>query len=343
MTNGISKGRKRLMVNIITFIFVIALYLLLRTLITTGVIDRYNLNILNNILISIIMVASLNLVTGLMGQLVLGHAAFMLVGAYTSALFTKNLEWSIRYSLPISLVLAALVSAFFGLIIGVPALRLRGDYLAIVTLGFGEIIRVVCNSKYLSPITNGASGMSGIRGYKDSTGISMFTLVFIIAIGTIYLTYSYGTSRHGRAVISIREDEIAAESIGIRTTYYKLMTFVLASALAGIAGGLHAHNLGMIAPGEFGFNKSVEYLSMVVLGGMGSITGAIISSTTLVALPEVLRSFQNYRHVVYSFVLIVVMLFRPTGLLGRREFSLTKVLDKLFWNKKSKTKQKGGA
>lgn len=337
-SKGLGKGQKRLLVNIITFILVVVLYFVLRLLIVNGVIDLYPLGILNNVLISVIMAVSLNMVTGLMGQLVLGHAGFMLIGAYTAALFTKNLGWSIETSLPISLVLAGLISAFFGVIIGVPALRLKGDYLAIITLGFGEIIRVVSNNL---KITNGAKGMTGIVGYRNP--VDMFTLIFIVAIASIFISYTYGTSRHGRAVISIREDEIAAESIGIRTTYYKLATFTLAAAFAGVAGGLYAHQIGVIDPAVFDFNKSVEYLVMVVLGGMGSITGAVISAAVLTALPEALRAFSTYRMLVYSIVLIIVMLFRPTGLLGRREFSLTKVIDLFIKDKNPNKRERKGA
>lgn len=362
---GLSKGKKRLIVNIVTALLTVLIFFLFRLAINSGVIAPYPLGILNDMLIAVILAVSLNMVTGLMGQLVLGHAGFMLVGAYTAALFTMNLEWDLKYSLPVSLILAGIVAALFGVLIGIPALRLRGDYLAIITLGFGEIIRVVANNL---KITNGAKGLYGIQSLTtrdNPTG--MFNIIFIVMALAIYVSYTYGTSRHGRAVISIREDEIAAESIGIRTTYYKLLTFTMAAFFAGIAGGLSAHHIGLIDPSKFDFNRSVEILVMVVLGGMGSITGAVIAACVLTALPEFLRmfgswlasavtpgswitttplmdvlnNFSTYRMLLYSVVLIIVMLFRPRGLLGRKEFSITKIIDFFVKDKGSKRERKG--
>ncbi|NLC32809.1 MAG: branched-chain amino acid ABC transporter ATP-binding protein/permease, partial [Clostridiales bacterium] len=218
-----------------------------------------------------------------------------------------------------------------------------------ITLGFGEIIRVVIEN--LS-FTGGAGGLSRItrmsRAFSSNPAISntiQFSIVFWIMVVIITSIYTLGRSRHGRAIISIRENEVAAEATGINTTYYKLFAFTLAAFFAGIAGGLYAHQIGMLTAKTFGFNKSIEYLVMVVLGGMGSITGSIISSVVLVALPEFLRGFSEWRLVIYSLLLILMMLFRPSGLMGTNEFSLIKVWDaagtflkKVFGVKKKQAK-----
>ena len=339
---GLSKKKK--ISYVLNLVVVLAVYGILSALIKQGSINSYYSDLLNMVCINVILAVSLNLVTGLLGQLVLGHAGFMLVGAYASALFTLNVKMPLVYSFPISLVIGGLAATLFGFIIGVPALRLKGDYLAIITLGFGEIIRVVANNL---TITNGAKGLYGIDSLNtryNPTG--MFTYVFFIAVFAIFLSFTFGTSRHGRAVISIREDEIAAEASGINTTYYKLLAFILAAFIAGIAGGLYAHQIGIIDPAKFDFNRSVEILVMVVLGGMGSITGSVISASVLTVLPEALRGFSDYRMLLYSIVLICVMLFRPTGLLGRSEFSLINMIYKIKEkinkpNKKKPVKKEG--
>ncbi len=336
--------KKRALVSLLALVLTAASYLVLHLLIQAGIIGPFIRGILNVVCINVIAAVSLNLVTGLLGQLVLGHAGFMLIGAYTSALITKNSALSLGLSLPLSLLAGGLAAALIGLVIALPALRVRGDYLAIVTLGFGEIIRVVANNL---AFTGGPSGLSGIKSLTTKQSPSgMFDLLFPITAFVIFFSYSFGTSRHGRAVRSIREDEIAAESSGVHTTYYKLLTFTLAALFAGIAGGLYAHQIGVIVPSRFDFNRSVEILMMVVLGGMGSITGAVISASFLTALPELLRSvgkllanvlpgamtgffdnFDQYRMLIYSVLLICVMLFRPKGLLGRSEMRLTPLVD----------------
>ncbi|WP_444659619.1 branched-chain amino acid ABC transporter permease [Caproiciproducens sp. R2] len=322
---GISRRKK--ISYVVNLAIVILLYVVFTMLIRQGVVNSYYSDIINMMCINIIMAVSLNLVTGLLGQLVLGHAGFMLVGAYAAGLFTLHSGLPLPVAFPIALVLGGLVAALFGVIIGVPALRLKGDYLAIITLGFGEIIRVIANNL---TITNGAKGLYGIDSLNSRHNLTaMFTYMFFIAVLTIFISFTFGTSRHGRAVISIREDEIAAEASGINTTYYKLLAFILAAFFAGVAGGLYAHQIGLIDPSKFDFNRSVEILVMVVLGGMGSITGSIISAGVLTVLPEALRGFASYRMLLYSIVLICVMLFRPTGLLGRSEFSLMKTVDKI--------------
>ncbi len=322
-----SMSKKKKIACAANLAIVIILYFLLYVLISQGVINSYYSDIINMVCINVILAVSLNMVTGLLGQLVLGHAGFMLVGAYAAALFTIHSGLPLPVAFPISLIIGGAVAALFGVIIGVPALRLKGDYLAIITLGFGEIIRVIANNL---TITNGAKGLYGIQSLNSRHNlIPMFSYVFFIAVFVIFINFTFGTSRHGRAVIAIREDEIAAEASGINTTYYKLLAFILAAFIAGVAGGLFAHQVGIIDPSRFDFNRSVEILVMVVLGGMGSITGSIISAVVLTILPEALRGFADYRMLLYSVVLICVMLFRPTGLLGRSEFSLTKTADKI--------------
>ena len=324
---------------LLTVVLFVVLYLLIDGKVLTG---RYT-TLITLVCVNVILAVSLNLVTGILGQLVLGHAGFMLVGAYVSALFTKNVGMALGLSFPISLVLAGLVAALFGVLIGIPALRLRGDYLAIITLGFGEIIRVLANAEFLKPITNGAMGLGGIPTlYNRRTNpAGLFVYAFIIMALVIFVNFSFGRSRHGRAVIAIREDEIAAEASGVNTTYYKLFAFVLAAFFAGVAGGIYANQIQLIDPAKFDFNRSVEILIMVVLGGMGSITGSVISASVLTVLPEVLRGFDQYRMLLYSVILIVVMLFKPSGLLGRYEISIpglaVKLKNRLFAAKQKKT------
>lgn len=321
--------QKKWIPNVIILVLVLALYILLSVLISANIINPYYSGILTMVCINVILAVSLNLATGFLGQLVLGHAGFMSVGAYSAALFTMYSGLPTVVSFPLALLVGGIVAAAFGVIIGVPALRLKGDYLAILTLGFGEIIRVLILAM---PFTGGAAGLSGIPL------LTTFTYVFIIAIITVAVIFAFIHSRHGRAVIAIREDEIAAEAAGIHTTYYKLLAFVLAAFFAGIAGGLYAHHIGVLDPSKFDFNYSVEILIMVVLGGMGSITGSIVAAIVLTLLPELLRGFSEYRMLIYSVILICVMLFKPSGLLGQHELSLTKILSK-FRGKKAETKK----
>ena len=229
--------------------------------------------------------------------------------------------------LALALVLAGVVAAIFGVIIGVPALRLKGDYLAIITLGFGEIIRVILlniDDVLGFEFTYGASGLKRIP--KAATVTNVFVCV-VITCAIIHLVLK---SRHGRAVLSIRENEIAAESCGVNTTYYKVMAFTLSAFFAGVAGALYATYVGILQPSTFGFMKSIEILVIVVLGGMGSMLGSVLSATVLTALPQMLLAFDKWRMVLYSLVLIIVMIFKPSGLLGTYDFSLSRVLEKLL-------------
>jgi len=303
---------------------ILLVYLVVSALIDAGSINKYYASILIMIGINVIMTVSLNLTTGFLGELALGHAGFMSVGAFTAGIITKslsaNLGWDPAACLPISLLAGGILAAVMGFLIGVPALRLKGDYLAIITLGFGEIIRVIIQNLQ---ITGGASGISRVPR------INNFSTTYIIMVLVIVVMFTLGRSRHGRAILSIRENAVAAESTGISVTRYKIFAFTFAAFFAGIAGGLYAHQIGRVSAASFDFNKSIEYLVMVVLGGMGSITGSIIAAGVLTLLPELLREFSDYRMLVYSIALILMMLFRPKGLMGTAEFSLTFVWDSL--------------
>ncbi len=302
-------------------LLVALLYAVFAVPIAGGSINRYYSGILIMICINVILTVSLNLVSGFLGQLVLGHAGFMSVGAYAAALFAMHSGLPPAVSFPLGLALGGLTAALFGFCIGVPALRLHGDYLAIITLGFGEIIRVLILAV---PFTGGARGLT-VKTTISRRPFAFFTWAFALAALTAFVVYAFIHSRHGRAVVAIREDEIAAEASGINTTYYKLMTFVLSAFMAGVAGGLYASHVGALTPVKFDFNYSTEILVMVVLGGMASITGSVVSATVLTVLPEVLRGFSAYRMLAYSIILILVMLFRPSGLMGERELSIEKL------------------
>ena len=340
MTNSKKTGRipkSKLLSYAVNAGLLLVFYFLFFALISNGTINRYSSGIMTTMFLNIILTVSLNLVSGFLGQLVLGHAGFMSVGAYTAALFTLYSGLPITISFPISIVLAGVMAAVFGVIIGVPALRLRGDYLAIITLGFGEIIRVIILA---CDFTGGAKGLRGIptilpKG-SDATSLALakYSYVFWLAVITVVIIWAFVRSRHGRAVIAIREDEIAAEASGIHTTYYKLFAFVMAAFFAGVAGSVYAHHIGVLDPGKFNFDYSVEILLMAVLGGLGSITGSIIAAVALTILPEFLRGFEDYRMLIYAVILIIVMLFKPSGLMGQREFSLSGLAARLTAKKR---------
>jgi branched-chain amino acid transport system permease protein len=267
--------------------------------------SAYYLQIMILVGINIIMAASLNLITGFTGQLSIGHAAFMSLGAYAAALATLKL------GLPFfgSLLLGAFVAAVFGVLIGIPTLKLRGDYLAIATLGFGEIVRIVfLNLK----ITGGAVGLRGIP--KNTT----LLWVIIAVILTLFILNRILKSRVGRALIAIREDETAAESMGINTTYFKILAFGVGAFFAGLGGGLFSHYFQYIHPGSFGFLRSIEHLCMVVLGGMGSMWGSVIGAAALTAIPEFLRASADYRQLFYGAILVLMMRLRPEGIIGEK-------------------------
>jgi len=254
----------------------IGFYALVMLLVNTSILNRYQALMLIPIGFNIILAVSLNLSVGFLGQLPLGHAGFMSVGGYAAALFSMSMNLPTNIELPLALLVGGAVAALFGVLIGLPALRLKGDYLAIITLGFGEIIRVIIlNLKF----TGGAYGLKGIGRQTTITWVYIFVLFTLFIINTLI------KSRHGRAILSIREDETAAEASGIPTTYYKVLAFTVSAGFAGIAGGLYAHYLSILDPSTFGFMRSVEILVIVVLGGLGSIFGSVISATVLTILP----------------------------------------------------------
>jgi len=303
----------------IFFITALIVYGIGEFLIATGRIDSFYENLMITIAINIILAVSLHLVIGITGQLSIGHAGFFAIGAYFSAIFTMNMG----LPFPVALILAGIVAAIAGFIVGMPSLRLRGDYLAIATLGFAEIIRIIfLNWEYVG----GASGMTVTR-------MTTWQYSFIFLLITIIVIANFTNSRHGRACISIREDEIAADSMGINTTYYKVLAFVIGSLFAGIAGGLYSHNFYFLQPVNFGVLKSFDILIYVVLGGLGSMSGAIISATLLTLVSTYFQNFPEIRMVLYSLVLIIIMLYRPQGLMGSKEIT------DLFRRKKS---EKGG-
>jgi inner-membrane translocator len=296
------KVNKKTIINIVIMLLA---YALMFVLINSGVLSRQYKSLIVPICVNIMLAVSLNLVTGFLGELSLGHAGFMSIGAYSSALLSIALSNTFPPVLAFftALICGGISAAFFGFLIGVPVLRLRGDYLAIVTLAFGEIIKSIIN--YLK-ITGGSKGLSKIPLYSDYKN---FTVVFVIMVITIVLISNLIDSRDGRAIKSIRDNDIAAESIGINISRYKVMAFVIAAGFAGIAGALYAHNVGIIKPGIFDYNKSIEILVFVVLGGMGNIPGSIISAIILTLLPEFLRGADNLRMLLYAIVLIVMMIF----------------------------------
>lgn len=314
------KVNKKTIINIVIMLLA---YALVFVLINSGVLSRQYKSLIVPICVNIMLAVSLNLVTGFLGELSLGHAGFMSIGAYSSALISIALSNTLPPALAFftALICGGILAAFFGFIIGVPVLRLRGDYLAIVTLAFGEIIKSIIN--YLK-FTGGSKGLSKIPLYSDYRN---FTVVFIITVITIVLISNLIDSRDGRAIKSIRDNDIAAESIGINISKYKVSAFVIAAGFAGIAGALYAHNVGIIKPSIFDYNKSIEILVFVVLGGMGNIPGSIISAIILTLLPEFLRGADNLRMLLYAIVLIVMMIFNNSKF--KSSLSLNKTFRKL--------------
>lgn len=301
-------------------------------------VDDYTGRLLAFIAINVILATSLNLINGFTGQFSIGHAGFMAVGAYASAFFTVEYGMSVQNSfaflgdtvsssivLLIAIVIGAVVAAIMGLIVGIPSLRLKGDYLAIVTLGFAEIIRIV--------ILN-IDAVGGATGYTISKYTANFLWIGIFMVLTIVVIHNIVKSDMGRALVSIREDELAAEAMGVNTTRYKVISFVISSAFAGIAGVLFAHYNKFLSTNDFQFIKSFEVIIMIVLGGLGSMTGAIIGAVVVTLLPELLRQlpdvqigattlrFADLRLVVFALILILTMILRPQGILGTREFGL---------------------
>ena len=325
-----SMKKKNLIDNSLTYGLVIACWAVVQIMMATGHMTSLMKGLLVPLCMYVILAVSLNLTVGILGELSLGHAGFMCVGAFSGAFFTKltaeaipNLQ--VRFIL--ALIIGALVAALFGILIGIPVLRLRGDYLAIVTLAFGEIIKNVINVLYVGADANGIhiamkkadlnlqeGGQVIIEGAKGITGTpkaATFAIGIILVLLTLFIVLNLMNSRSGRAIMAIRDNRIAAESVGINITKYKLMAFSISASLAGVAGVLYAHNLSSLAatPKSFGYNMSIMILVYVVLGGIGNIRGSIIAAVILTLLPELLRGLNNYRMLIYAVVLIVMMLF----------------------------------
>lgn len=288
-------------------ILAIAIFAAIQFMISGGFLNNFYSNTLIFMAINIMLAVSLHLVIGITGQFSLGHAGFLAVGAYVSAIMTMKLD------LPFfaAILIAGIVAALAGLVVGIPSLRLRGDYLAIATLGFAEIIRIIfMNMDYVGE----AAGM-------QVTHLTTWTYTFICLFVTILVIVNFTNSRHGRACIAIRENEIAADAMGINTTYYKVLAFAIGSFFAGVAGALYAHNFYIIQPSNFGFLKSIDILIYVVLGGLGSLSGAIVATILLTIVSTFLQDYPETRMIIYSLVLIIVMLYRPKGLMGKMEFT----------------------
>ncbi|MFR2693272.1 MAG: branched-chain amino acid ABC transporter permease [Enterocloster bolteae] len=322
--------RKTFINNMITYGMVVAAYIIMQVLVGTGHISSLMKGLLVPFCIYVIMAVSLNLTVGILGELSLGHAGFMCVGAFAGALFSKCMKGAIDRTLGmvIAILIGAVTAALFGVIIGIPVLRLRGDYLAIVTLAFGEIIKNLVNAVYLGrdasgfhisfkdsmSLKLGEGGEILIKGAQGITGTpqaATFTIGVILVLITLFIVMNLVNSRTGRAIMAIRDNRIAAESIGINITKYKLLAFSISAGLAGIAGVLYAHNLTTLTalPKNFGYNMSIMILVYVVLGGIRNIRGSVIATVILYLLPEMLRGLSNYRMLMYAIVLILAMLF----------------------------------
>jgi branched-chain amino acid transport system permease protein len=291
----------------LSIVLAIIFSVVIQFLITGGTLNSFYVNTLFSIGINIILAVSLHLIIGITGQFSIGHAGFLAIGAYASAIITMKLA----LPFPLALLVGGIAAAFAGLVIGIPTLRLRGDYLAIATLGFGEIMKIVfLNIDYVG----GASGMT-------VSHLTTWPWLMACVLITIVVILNFTNSTHGRACLSIRENEIAADAMGINTTYYKVMAFVIGAFFAGVAGALHAHNFYIIQPANFGFLKSFDILILVVLGGLGSMSGSVIAAILLTIISTFLSNYPEVRMLIYSLVLIVMMLFRPQGLMGTKEFT----------------------
>lgn len=341
--------------NFITYGMVIVVFLIVQILLSTGNISSLIKGLLVPLCVYAIAAVSLNLTVGILGELSLGHAGFMCIGAFVSAFFTKCTQEAIpitgiRFTLAI--LLGAGCAGLLGLLIGIPVLRLKGDYLAIVTLAFGEIIKNLVNILYVGRDKNGfhfsmTSAMDlnmaedgeviikGAQGITGTSNDSSFMIGILLLLITLFIVLNLIHSRDGRAIMAIRDNTIAAESVGIPITKYKLMAFSISAALAGAAGVLYAHNLSTLTAStkNFGYNMSIMILVFVVLGGIGNIRGSIIASVILTLLPELLRGLNDYRMLIYSIVLIVMMLFNwaPKCIEWRKKHS--------FKGRKEKTKE----
>ena len=352
--------RNRLIYNLVTYAVVIGAFIILQSMIANKTISRTLKGQLVPICSWVIMAVSLNLVIGFSGELSLGHAGFMSVGAYTGAIVSGYMltargietEW---LRLTVAIVAGGVTAGIVGVLIGIPVLRLRGDYLAIVTLAFGEIIRNLINVIYVgvdgtrlrfsflnnempagvTMLVDGAKGAVGIKR------ISTFTAGFVLVLITLTVVLNLVNSRAGRAIKATRDNRIAAESMGVPVTKYKMMAFVTAAVLAGMAGALYGLNSSTTVPQQFTFNQSINVLVFVVLGGLGNVLGSVISATLLTILPEVLRAFADYRMLAYAIVLILVMIFTNNPVIRSWADSILVPFKRLLRGKRSAAPEGG--
>ncbi len=353
------KFDKRARQSLITYAMVIIAFVVVQILLATGSMTSLMKGLLVPLCVYAILAVSLNLTVGILGELSLGHAGFMCIGAFTGAFFSKCVQDVITIGwirISIAIILGSAMAGLFGFLIGMPVLRLKGDYLAIVTLGFGEIIKTVVNVVYIGRDENGfhfsiksnmdlnmtENGKTIVKGAQGITGTpkdATFTIGIILLLVTLFIVLNLINSRDGRAIMAIRDNRIAAESVGINITKYKLMAFSISAALAGSAGVLYAHNLNTLtaSTNNFGYNMSINILVFVVLGGIGNIRGSIIGAVVLTLLPELLRSFNldKLRMLIYAIILIVVMLFNSAP-------SFIQFREKVTAMVKNKLPKKGG-
>lgn len=343
--------------NFITYAMILVVYLVVQILLSTGSLSSLMQGLLVPLCIYVILAVSLNLTVGISGELSLGHAGFMCIGAFVGAFFSKCTDGTMPDMLRfiIALLLGSLVAAVFGILIGIPVLRLRGDYLAIVTLAFGEIIKNIVNVLFVGrddagfhlsikdamSLNLGEGGEVLIKGPQGITGTpkdSTFTIGIVLILITLVIVLNLINSRDGRAIMAIRDNRIAAESVGINITKYKLMAFSISAGLAGTAGVLYAHNLATLTalPRNFGYNMSITILVFVVLGGIGNIRGSIIAAVILTLLPELLRGLNDYRMLIYAIVLIIMMLVNWNP---KAKAVVTRYLPKFPFGKKHTAKE----
>lgn len=305
--------KENLKVNILWLLLLLAGYGLISVLVSVGVLNLFYVQILQQIGINIILAVGLNLIVGFSGQFSLGHAGFMAIGAYAAAIIgSKSPTYGAFFG---AMLIGALLSGAVALLVGIPTLRLKGDYLAVATLGVSEIIRIfIING---GSLTNGAAGILGIPNFTT------WQMVYFFVVITTIATLNFLRSPIGRSTLSVREDEIAAESVGVNTTKIKIIAFVLGAITASIAGSLQAGFIGSVVPKDYTFINSINVLIIVVFGGLGSITGAIVSAIVLGILNMLLQDVASVRMIIYALALVLVMIFRPGGLLGTWELSLS--------------------
>ena len=351
--------------NFITYAMVIVFYVVCQLMIQTDNMSSLMEGLMVPLCYYVILAVSLNLVVGASGELSLGHAGFMCVGAFTSALFaiTAGSKLPPMAELVIAILIGAVSAAIFGFLIGIPVLRLQGDYLAIVTLAFGEIIKNIVNAIYLGVDESGvhfslkdamsmnlaADGTTLVKGAQGITGLprtANLTVGIVLVLITLFIVQNLIKSRQGRAIMAIRDNRIAAESIGLSVSKYKMMAFVISAALAGVAGVLYSHNLSTLqaTSKNFGYNQSIMILVFVVLGGIGNIKGSVIAAVLLTVLPEKLRFLSNYRMLIYAIVLIVMMIFNSSPkMVAWRKMMAEKFFAKKQNEQSSESDKKKGA